>query len=103
MELACCCWERDKQLPPGLAKQLTELGAEVELRQHAPSFEPCQVRLTFDDCEIVVQHRWPVANLKTDITLEDRCIVPFTTTARSDSRGDLLARAASMVEEHVRR
>ena len=80
-----------------------DVRTEVELRQHAPSFEPCQVRLTFDDCEIVVQHRWPVANLKTDITLEDRCIVPFTTTARSDSRGDLLARAASMVEEHVRR
>ena len=51
--------------------------------------------------EIVVRHRWPSPTLKVDITLEDRCIVPFLTASRCGTRGDLLAKAAERVEGHV--
>ncbi len=81
------------------------LGAEVRLENrcnpHAPSFEPCRVELRFDDCRIVVAHRWPAAHLRVDVTLEDRCLLPFTVVSRAASRAELLASAAAQLDKVV--
>jgi len=82
-----------------LAHWLEErLAAQVELeaqaRGDAPSFEPCGLEVTVGDAVIKIEHRWPSATLRTSTTLQDRCLLPFSTVSPCGSRGDLLAAAA---------
>jgi hypothetical protein len=82
-----------------LAHWLTErLGARVELiaspRSDAPSFEPCAVEVRTGDSTVLVEHRWPSPTLRVSTTLADRCLLPFSTVSRCQTRGDLLATAA---------
>ncbi|MBK8980490.1 MAG: glucose-6-phosphate dehydrogenase assembly protein OpcA [Planctomycetes bacterium] len=74
-----------------------ELREEVR-EGHGPCFEPTRVELAFDDVRIEVRHGWPQPSLQVAVTLEDRCLLPFTKASPAVTRGQLLAEIARGVE-----
>ncbi len=74
----------------------SKLGAEVSLvriKERCPTNEPLGIQLQHGPADLRVRHLCDEPRLEAQLSLDDRCLLPFRIPAAADNRGDLLAAA----------